>query len=539
MTGDTYGEFAPSSRLDLTSFTLAADVKLADTPAAGVRIIDKTVAGTSDGYLLDTYPGGSLRSIIAGGTLTYDAKLEKDRWYHVAATFDASTGAHRLFLDGMLVAERIIPPSCSVSQAYALQRFVNACAGRGAYPIKFNGSLFTVDAREPGENFDPDYRRWGGCYWFQNTRLPYAAMPAAGDLDMMEPLFRMYLDALPLALERTRLYYGHGGAFFPETMFFWGTYQNEIYGWNREGKPLGLCDNTYIRYYWSGALELLTLALDRYDFSLDERFLRSSLLPLATAIVDFYDQHYPRDVKGKIRFEPAASLETWHVAANPLPEIAGLRFVLPRLLALPGAAEPQVKTWTRLLGELPDLPVKTEEGGRRLLPAETFSHESNIENPELYAVWPYKLFGLGRPDLDVAQRTFDKRKHKGTGGWFQNAIQAACLGRAREAADMVVKNFTKHHDGSRFPAFWGPNYDWVPDQCHGAVAMTALQQMLLQWEGDRILLFPAWPKDWDVKFKLHAPRNTVIEAELRGGEIRSLRVTPPSRAKDVTVFKPQ
>jgi hypothetical protein len=104
---------------------------------------------------------------------------------------------------------------------------------------------------------------------------------------------------------------------------------------------------------------------------------------------------------------------------------------------------------------------------------------------------------------------------------------------------MVVKNFTKHHDGSRFPAFWGPNYDWVPDQCHGAVAMTALQQMLLQWEGDRILLFPAWPKDWDVKFKLHAPRNTVIEAELRGGEIRSLRVTPPSRAKDVTVFKPQ
>lgn len=44
-----------------------------------------------------------------------------------------------------------------VSQAYALQRYINACAGRGKLPIKFNGTLFTVD-----EVFDPDYRRWGG-----------------------------------------------------------------------------------------------------------------------------------------------------------------------------------------------------------------------------------------------------------------------------------------------------------------------------------------------------------------------------------------
>ena len=44
--------------------------------------------------------------------------------------------------------------TAQVSRAYALQRFVNACAGRGALPIKFNGSLFTVDGR------DPDFRAW-------------------------------------------------------------------------------------------------------------------------------------------------------------------------------------------------------------------------------------------------------------------------------------------------------------------------------------------------------------------------------------------
>ena len=36
----------------------------------------------------------------------------------------------------------------TVSSGYALQRFVNACGGRGAQPIKFNGSIFTVDAKE-------------------------------------------------------------------------------------------------------------------------------------------------------------------------------------------------------------------------------------------------------------------------------------------------------------------------------------------------------------------------------------------------------
>jgi alpha-L-fucosidase 2 len=76
------------------------------------------------------------------------------------------------------------PHPWRVTQAYALQRFINACAGRGNLPIKFNGTLFTVD-----EVFDPDYRRWGGPYWLQNTRLPYWSMLASGDYDLMQPLF--------------------------------------------------------------------------------------------------------------------------------------------------------------------------------------------------------------------------------------------------------------------------------------------------------------------------------------------------------------
>jgi len=37
----------------------------------------------------------------------------------------------------------------TVSRAYTLQRFIAACSGRGNYPIKFNGSIFTVN--HPGK----------------------------------------------------------------------------------------------------------------------------------------------------------------------------------------------------------------------------------------------------------------------------------------------------------------------------------------------------------------------------------------------------
>ena len=60
-----------------------------------------------------------------------------------------------------------------------------------------------------------------------------------------------------------------------------------------------------------------------------------------------------------------------------------------------------------------------------------------------------------------------------------------------------------------------------------------LQSMLLQVRGDKLLLFPAWPKDWDADFKLHAPVNTVVEGVYRNGKLEKLTVTPTARAKDI------
>jgi hypothetical protein len=52
-------------------------------------------------------------------------------------------------------------------------------------------------------------------------------------------------------------------------------------------------------------------------------------------------------------------------------------------------------------------------------------------------------------------------------------------------------------------------------------------------DGDEIRILPAWPKDWDVSFKLHAPRDTTVECVYRHGKIEKLEVTPASRRSDV------
>jgi len=433
----------------------------------------------------------------------------------------------------------------AVGRAYALQRWIQAGAARGAYPIKFNGSLFTVDGlmnKKGGtDEFGPDWRRWGGAYWFQNTRLPYWAMLYSGDYDQMEPLWKMYRDAVPLLKERTKTYLNHDGIFCSETMHPWGLNKQGDFGYdNAEFYP----KSPYIRLYWDSGLELSQMMLDRYSHSPSEEFAKTTLVPIADEVVTFYEQHYPKPEPGKSRFTPSMSLETWHTAEDPLSVVVGLRTVLTRLLELPAplSTPEQRAKWTRFLAELPETPVTEENGKKWILPARTFSKKRNLENPELYAVFPYRAYGLGKPDLETALETWRRRLVKGTGGWQQDSIQAALLGLTDEAKGYVITNATnpspvgpKPPKPSRFPAFWGPNHDSTPDQDHGSVTLIALQRMLMQCEGDAIRLAPAWPKDWNANFKLHAPKNTTVEGRVENGKVTDLKVTPESRRKDVVI----
>ena len=278
--------------------------------------------------------------------------------------------------------------------------------------------------------------------------------------------------------------------------------------------------------------------LDYYAYTQDAAFLKEELLPMAEEMLAFWDKHWPRDAEGHLHMEPAQALETWQNAVNPAPDIAGLRWVLDGLLRLQDeqVGAERRERWTRLLKEVPPLSTATEDGHVRLLPAQrVIGKVANIESPELYSIFPFRLFGVGKTDLETARYTFEKRTIKNNTCWHQDDTQAALLGLTDEARKYVSDRFSQSHPGSRFPAFWGPHNDWLPDQDHGGNGLMALQTMLFQADGGKMRLFPAWPKDWDVDFKLHAPQNTTLEGTYRAGKLEGLRVTPEAREKDVLV----
>ena len=468
-------------------------------------------------------------------TLRLDALLAKERtadheiaWKEHATWWRAFWERSQIFLSGTNKAQQ-------VGQGYLLQRFKNACTSRGTFPIKFNGSLFTVEDPTPVTNaktgvvtpVTPDYRAWGYQYWFQNTRPMYWPMLASGDFDLMQPLFRMYRAMLESNAAQVKEFYGHGGAYFRETAPFWG------------GLPKITAESkgNYTLHYYTPILELTAMMLDYEAATGDRAFLTEILLPIADAGITFFDEHFKRGSDGKLLLDPVNSIEMFWKVRDPLPDIAGLHWVLRGLLALPPEAVPAASRarWERLMKELPAVPVGEVEGRRMILPyaAGQDPAKHNSENPELYAVYPFRLFGLGKPDLEIATATFAARKYPAAGCWSQTAIQAAFIGDAEAARKDVTVHLTRSDKRFRFPAFWSAGHDYAPDEDNGGNGMHALQTMLLQSDGGKLRLLPAWPVGWDARFQLHAPGNTVVEGEVKDGKLVAWKVTPEARRADV------
>ena len=126
----------------------------------------------------------------------------------------------------------------------------------------------------------------------------------------------------------------------------------------------------------------------------------------------------------------------------------------------------------------------------------------------------------------------------------QDLASAAMLNLSSEAAAQVLERATappmSSADGlARFKGFSQHYEDYSPAVDHLSMLRIGLHEMLIGKLDDAagtITLFPGWPAAWDVRFKLKGARNTTVEAECSGGVLRSLKVTPPGRAKDVKVL---
>jgi len=98
-------QLSSSRSLNLTEeVTLEAWVKADRMPRGGGRILDKSVPGTQVGYMLDTYPGNSLRFLNAKGMCTFNADLTAEKWTHVVGVYSGPKKIMKLYLNGEEVA---------------------------------------------------------------------------------------------------------------------------------------------------------------------------------------------------------------------------------------------------------------------------------------------------------------------------------------------------------------------------------------------------------------------------------------------------
>ena len=408
---------------------------------------------------------------------------------------------------------------------YELMRFMMGCNARGQWPMKFNGGLFTFDPVFADEtaSFTPDYRKWGGgTTTAQNQRLLYWPLLKSGDTDIMAAQLDTYLRLLPTAERWTQHFWGHRGACYTEQIENFGLPNPAEYGKHPDGSDPGVERNAWLEYEWDTALEFCMMALLMHEYTGKDI---SRYLPMVESCLRFFDEHYQQlarqrgakslDGDGHLVLFPGSGCETYKQAYNAASTIAALRATATAYRSYSNYAD-------SLLQRLPSIPLRVIEGDTCIAPALAWARIQNEETPQLYPVFPWRIYGIGRPGLNTAVNTYWKDPHavqmRSTKGWKQDNIWAACLGQTKEAARLMTEKFAA--GPYRFPAFYDPGFDWAPDLNRGGAAMIGLQEMLLQETPDgELLYFPAWPREWNVSFRLCATGGRVVEAEIKNGKI--------------------
>ena len=437
-----------------------------------------------------------------------------------------------------------------ITRNYTLFRYMLGCNAYGSVPTKFNGGLFTFDPCHIDEKqaFTPDYRKWGGgTMTAQNQRLVYWPMLKSGDFDMMSSQFDFYNRMLKNAELRTQVYWQHNGACFCEQIENYGLPNPAEYGFKRpEWFDKGVEYNAWLEYEWDTILEFCQMILETKNYANADI---TPYLPLIESSLTFFDEHYRQlasrrgrkalDGNGQLVLFPGSACETYKMTNNASSTIAALRTVLENY----GKKDEMLKTIPPIplrYIEIKDSlnPTASPELKQTISPAVSWERINNVETPQLYPVFPWRIYGVGKENLELARNTYfydpEAIKFRSHVGWKQDNIWAACLGLTEEAKRLTLAKLS--NGPHRFPAFWGPGYDWTPDHNWGGSGMIGLQEMLLQTNGNQILLFPAWPKEWDIHFKLYAPGETTVEATLKDGKVTDLKVLPESRKKDIIIM---
>ena len=304
-----------------------------------------------------------------------------------------------------------------ITRNYTLFRYMLGCNAYGSVPTKFNGGLFTFDPCHIDEKqaFTPDYRKWGGgTMTAQNQRLVYWPMLKSGDFDMMPSQFNFYNRMLKNAELRSHVYWQHEGACFCEQIENFGLPNPAEYGFKRPAWfDKGLEYNAWLEYEWDTILEFCQMILETKNYAGADI---TPYLPLIESSLTFFDEHYrllasrrgrkALDGDGHLILFPGSACETYKMTNNASSTIAALRTVLETYIKVCNNEK-----WQKMLETIPPVPLRyievkdslnlqtstmTPAWKQTISPAKSWERINNIETPQLYPVFPWRIYGVGK-----------------------------------------------------------------------------------------------------------------------------------------------
>jgi len=298
----------------------------------------------------------------------------------------------------------------------------------------------------------------------------------------------------------------------------------------------------------------------RYEFTLDTEFLRARAYPMLRGAAEFY-RNFPnleKGADGKYHIHGVNSNESVWGTRDTDEDLSAMRGVLGALLRaseILNADAEMRPVWSEFLANLAPLPDSANSEALRpadyagprvfvrgLKPA-VKAGNALLPDANSLPMWFFDLCNVESKDrelLALANTTFDSSFRNGIGESTQVsvlsklAIAAASLGRADAVRHLIPNQFralaperaTAYKGGgvlaNRMTLREGPQ---ALDAERLGRASEALHLALLQsnppapGEDPVIHVFPAWPKEWNARYRLAARGAFIVSSSCREGKI--------------------
>ena len=428
------------------------------------------------------------------------------------------------------------------------KRLIQKMADYGRYLLISSSYNCTLPANLQGL-WNGDYSPAWACTYFNNENIQMAYWQAyAGSLaDATLPLFNLYDKFKDDYRENAKKLYGCRGLLLPLFMD------------NSNGKKENLQPHVI---YWTGSSAWISaIYYDYYLFTGDEKFLRERAYPFMKESCLFYEDFMVEGKDGKLISYPSNSPENrpngdfegsgeLSVSINATMDFALLKELLTNLITASktlGIDVQKREQWLEMLSKIPDYEINGDGAIKEWLHPDFKDNYHHRHQSHIYPLFPgfeineqsnKKLFEASR--VAVEKRLCIGLKEQTGWSFAHMANIFARLGngdKAKECLELLLRFctgtnlYTYHNDWRNMGVTLRYMHSGhAPFQIDANMGFTsAVYEMLLYSDTERIKLLPALPTDWK--------SGSVERINARGGFVLSYEWTKNEINVEITATR--